>query len=511
MTNPFALPEADFSALLSQIHKAVTQYYITNPPSVIRPAPAILQSAIQGTPPTPLRTDPLGTRETIQNLLNDLLPGIFVQSSPHFYGFITGGALPPALLADFLVTMLDLDVMVHLPKDSIHTTIEHHTLHLLCDLFQLPRSFAPGSTITTGATGSNLVGLACAREWLFARDDQTCSVAKLGYLQAVIKSGVHNGIKLVVAKPHSSIAKAASVIGLGSENVINLPASEAAPWNMDLDALDQLLSKQAEDKVRYIVIGQLGEVNTGRFMSDIPRLRDICTKHGAWLHIDAAFGLPVRCVNVYDESTQGLADWDKIQAWCSGVELADSITSDGHKLLNVPYDAGLFFSQHASILQTVFENPGAAYLATAGGDIVAPCNINIENSRRFRALPIYAALTALGTSGYSALIRRLILHARTIAEMISSDELSKHYELVLPDIDEMFMVVIFRAKDPELNEVLAEKINATGKIWVSGTVWGGSKAVRIAAANWRVNLEEEGFGGTGIVRDVLSTVASLQT
>ncbi|KAK6536804.1 hypothetical protein TWF281_001015 [Arthrobotrys megalospora] len=508
MPNPFSVNESEFSALLAQIQGVITKYYISNPPKDIRPPEHILQTTIQAEPPALLHREPLGTHATIQNLLNDLLPGIFVQSSPHFYGFVTGGALPPALLADFLVTMLDLDVMVHLPRDSIHTIIERHTIYLLCDLFQLPRSFAPGSTITTGATGSNIVGLACGREWLFSRDDPSCSLAKVGYLQAAIKSGVHNGIKIIVAKPHSSIAKAASILGLGSENLINLPASEAEPWNLDFVRLETLLAKQQEDKVRYIVVGQLGEVNTGRFMNDVPRLRELCTKYGAWLHVDAAFGLPVRCVKVYDKDTEELANWDEIYNWCSGVELADSITSDGHKLVNVPYDAGLFFSRHPDILQRVFENPGAAYLATSGADIVAPCNLNIENSRRFRALPIYAALTALGTSGYSALIRRLILHARRIASIIQ-EELSQYYELLLPNIDDMFMVVIFRAKDEVLNDILAEKINATGKIWVSGTLWGGSKAVRIAAANWRVNLEEEGFGSVAIVREALKEVASL--
>ncbi|KAK6539661.1 hypothetical protein TWF694_009866 [Orbilia ellipsospora] len=511
MANPFAVSETEFSALLSQVQNVVTQYYISNPPSTIRPPQTILQTAIQAGPPAPLHNEPRGTHETIQHLLNDLLPGIFTQSSPHFYGFVTGGALPPALLADFLVTMLDLDVMVHLPKDSIHTTVERHTIYLLCDLFHFPRSFAPGSTITTGATGSNVLGLACGREWLFSRDDLACSVAKMGYLQAAIKSGVHNGVKIIVAKPHSSIAKAASILGMGSENLINLPASETEPWNMDYEKLERVLSSQKEDKVRYIVVGQLGEVNTGRFMSDIPRLRELCTKYGAWLHIDAAFGLLARCVKAYDQATEDLADWAKVHSWCTGVELADSITSDGHKLLNVPYDAGLFFSQHADVLQTVFENPGAAYLAASGGNIIAPCNINIENSRRFRALPIYAALTALGASGYSALIRRLILHARLIAKILASEALSQHYEILLPEVDDMFMVVIFKARDPELNEILAEKINATGKMWVSGTTWGGSKAVRIAVANWRVNLEEEVFGGLSIAREVLSTVAGIET
>src|SRR4051812_8018810 len=102
MSNPFPVSEADFTALLSQIHNVVTKYYISNPPSKIRPSESILQSTIPAEPPNPLHIKPLGLQETIQHLLDDLLPGIFAQSSPHFYGFVTGGALPPALLADFL-------------------------------------------------------------------------------------------------------------------------------------------------------------------------------------------------------------------------------------------------------------------------------------------------------------------------------------------------------------------------------------------------------------------------
>ncbi|KAF3922029.1 hypothetical protein ABW20_dc0106297 [Dactylellina cionopaga] len=96
-----------------------------------------------------------------------------------------------------------------------------------------------------------------------------------------------------------------------------------------------------------------------------------------------------------------------------------------------------------------------------------------------------------------------------IANIIASNELSQYYEILLPNIDDMFMVVIFKAKDAALNDILAEKINSTGRIWVSGTVWAGSKAVRVAAANWRVNLEEEGFGGVGVAREVLRQVAGL--
>lgn len=91
---------------------------------------------------------------------------------------------------------------------------------------------------------------------------------------------------------------------------------------------------------------------------------------------------------------------------------------------------------------------------------------------------------------------------------MEEQDFQTHYENLLPDIHGTFMIVLFRARDSELNEVLVEKINATGKIWVSGTSWGGSKAARIAVANWRVNLDDSGeYGGVGVVREVLKQVA----
>ncbi|KAJ6261068.1 hypothetical protein Dda_3733 [Drechslerella dactyloides] len=506
MANPFAVTEADFSALLQQIHKAVTEYYISNPPESIRPPEAILQNSSPADPPARKLKYPIGLQGVVNDLIENVLPGVFAQSHPNFYGFVTGGVLPPALLADFMVSLMDLNVMVHLPNDSIHTTIEHHTIQMLCDMFHLPRWMAPGSAITTGATASNILGLACAREWTLTRTEPNLSVARRGFAQACQRAGLTSGIGILCASPHSSLKKAASIVGLGSDNVIDI-ADPQTPWDFNLENLEGLLAKQKD--TRWIVVGQLGEVNTGQFMSRLPAIRRLCDKYNSWLHIDAAFGLPARCVKAYDKPTEDLANWDRIFNWCNGVELADSIASDGHKLMNVPYDAGLFFSKHRNILYEVFKNPGAAYLATGLTEVEAPCDINIENSRRFRALPLYAALTALGAPGYSALIRRLVLHARKIAAIIESEPLLSVYEVAMPRLEDIFNVVLFRARDPALNEVLAGKINATGKMWVSGTQWRGSKAVRIAVANWRVSIEEDGPGSPAVVREVLKEVAGI--
>ena len=96
-------------------------------------------------------------------------------------------------------------------------------------------------------------------------------------------------------------------------------------------------------------------------------------------------------------------EFGRVRSGADALELADSITGDAHKLLNVPYDCGFFFCRHKDLLQQVLHNPNAAYLnfnASGAARIVSPLNVGIENSRRFRGLPVYASLMAYGRRGY---------------------------------------------------------------------------------------------------------------
>lgn len=192
-----------------------------------------------------------------------------------------------------------------------------------------------------------------------------------------------------------------------------------------------------------------------------------------------------------------------------GIDLADSVTGDGHKLLNVPYDCGFFFCRHPDEAFNVFQNANAAYLTGGGGapsSIPSPLNIGIENSRRFRALPVYASLIAYGKAGYRSALERQI----RLARMINGWLFDHTAYNVLPEtsskeqlLDQTFMSVLFSAKSDELNQTLASKINETSKMFVSGTSWAGRTACRIAISNWRV-VEERDFK---IVTQVLESVA----
>jgi glutamate/tyrosine decarboxylase-like PLP-dependent enzyme len=173
----------------------------------------------------------------------------------------------------------------------------------------------------------------------------------------------------------------------------------------------------------------------------------------------------------------------------SSFHLADSIAGDAHKLLNVPYDCGFFFSRWLNLQQTVFENPNATYLSTSALPIPSPLNLGLENSRRFRALPVYASLVAYGRIWHRDLLERQIALARRVGSYIRKSAI---YEL-LPndDLEQIYMVVLFRARSETLNAQLVSLLNAPKEIRVSGLPWKGQLAARIAVGTWRVEVDRD--------------------
>lgn len=216
------------------------------------------------------------------------------------------------------------------------------------------------------------------------------------------------------------------------------------------------------------------------------------------------------------------------------MDLADSLTLDGeptsfeqqltsgHKWLNVPYDCGLFFTKSPTALSDVL-GPGddaPAYLASKS-ELPSPLYVNIENSRRFRALPLLAGLVSLGRDGYvgecssrkarntpgrkltADIFRRNCASALQVAAFLDAHPA---YELLNKQAGEFIVplnIVLFaEAEGKGASSDLAERINWTRRMYVSGTAWRGRRAVRLAVSNWRTGEED-----LEVVMDVLNEVA----
>jgi glutamate/tyrosine decarboxylase-like PLP-dependent enzyme len=477
---------------IKRLSAAIANLHSEPPPTEVLPSLDVLARA-RDSLAAHLPNEGAGLEETLRHLREELAPGFNGSSrSPNYYGFVTGGATPAAALADNLVTAHDQNVQVHLPNESIAVDVEDRALSLVCELLDFDPAQWPHRVFTTGATSSNVLGLACGREYIIAEDsahrtDADNSVGEVGVAEAMRCAGIDK-IQILTTVPHSSLSKAASILGLGRASVVNVGRPEA-PHKFDMQLLQKLLEQPG---AASIVAVSASEVNTGLFatsgLHEMQEVRKLCDMYGAWIHVDGAFGILARLLRKPQHNT--------ILQNCAGLELADSITGDGHKLLNVPYDCGFFLSRHHSMAERVFQNPNAAYLATSATDnIMSPLNIGLENSRRFRALPVYASLIAYGRDGYRDMLERQIELSRGIAKFIlESDE----YEL-LPRFEgsteeilsNIYVIVLFRAKDETLNEQLVQKIKASRKVYVSGTAWNGQPACRFAVSNWQVDVSRD--------------------
>ena len=256
---------------------------------------AIRQAA--GSLPQPRDADflaPRGVEATLDHLLGTIVPALTGQNlSGRYYGFVTGSSLPVAEAADNIVSALDQNVQVHLPGESVATAVEDAALKMLVALLDLGSPDVwPGRTFTTGATASNILGLAVGCEAVVARrlrrggqTEPGVSVGELGLLAACQEAGIRR-IQVLTSMGHSSLSKAAGVVGLGRAAVKELPLGEDEPWRLDLDAVERELST---DGVASIIAVGAGEVNTGRFAvtrTEMSRLRSLADAHAAYIHVD---------------------------------------------------------------------------------------------------------------------------------------------------------------------------------------------------------------------------------
>ncbi|GAA5963489.1 hypothetical protein JCM8115_003383 [Rhodotorula mucilaginosa] len=492
---------------------------------------ALIQHALE-TLPRSLPEQGLGLQETTTHLVETICPALMPgQAGPRFYGLITGGVTPAAHLADMLVSSYDPCVQVHWPEATASVAVENLTLAYLLSLLSLPAEIFTQNTITTGATASNIIGLALGRDWTVARIQRT----RHGHADWSVPEDGLGGVEVdvLVADAHASVKKAAAIVGIGRRSVIDLGDQEKEERGylgcFDLERLEEQLKRNDELGRASIVAVSFGEVNTGAIASDTPAVRALCTQYHAHLHIDAAFAAFAPLDPAFAHYGPHLA-------------LADSITSDAHKWLNVPYDCGLFFSRKMSIFDSrdsggdgeqaslyALTGPGAnapAYLASAAAaktakvescepefpfveaskSLPSPLFMNIENSRRFRALPLYASLLSLGKNGYASLVQRNIAFARLAEQYLRShpafDVLTPEPTAASSDTDpwrfQVLNIVLFAPSttnsprrfidDPDS---FLRELNETRECFFTPTVWRGRKAVRMAVSNWMTGLGVE--------------------
>lgn len=373
--------------------------------------------------------------------------GLSGSPGPRYLGFVTGGSTPAALAGDWLAAAYDQNLSNGV--DSLATAVENETIHFLRQLFGLPESF--GGVFVSGATMANVVGIASGRQWAAARLGVDVAEEGLAGLPP---------IPLLGGSPHASVEKAAAMLGLGRrsiERIAQLPGGQA----VDPAAVERRLRQL--NGAPAILLASAGEVNTGDF-DDLGALADLAAEHGAWLHVDGAFGLFAALLPEKEHLLRGL-------------ERADSVATDGHKWLNVPYDSGIVFTRHLEHQIATFRAV-AAYLG-AGPDLL---HRTPENSRRFRALPAWMTLMAYGREGYREMVGRCCACAARLGDWLAHDE---RFELLAP-VNLNIVCLALREEGSEARDRFLRRLAQSGETFLTPTLFAGRPAARAAFSNWSI-------------------------
>lgn len=387
-------------------------------------------------------------------------------AAPRYFGFVIGGSLPVALAADWLVSTWDQNAGIHVIS-PMTAALEEIAARWLLELFDLPR--ASGVGFVTGCQMAHFTCLAAARHGV---------LRKAGW--DVESEGLNGAPRIhVVAsqEAHVTVDVALRYLGLGTRALVHVESD--AQGRMRTDHLRELLPTL---RGPVIVCAQAGNVNTGAF-DPLREIAEAARAHGAWLHIDGAFGLWARA-----------SPSAALRAVVDGIELADSWATDAHKWLNVPYDSGIAIVRNAEDHRSAMTS-AAAYLIQSRGVERDAVDWVPEFSRRARGIPVYAALRALGRDGIADLIERCCARARQFAELLSAAP----GVVVLADVV-LNQVLVRFGDDDMLTRAVIAGVQSEGTCWASGTTWHGLAAMRISVSNWATSEEDVVLSADAMLR-----------
>ncbi|RYU12012.1 pyridoxal phosphate-dependent decarboxylase family protein [Nocardioides iriomotensis] len=386
-------------------------------------------------------TDPA---EVVDLLARACEPALVASPSGRFFGFVIGGTHPAALAADWLVSAWDQNAGLR-QLTPAHSAVEDVASAWLLQLLGLPSGSAVG--FVTGGTMANFTCLAAGRDAVLR-----------GAGWDVATQGLHGGPRVRVLageERHDTVDLALRYLGLGEPE----PVAADGQGRIEVPALAAALRSGSGEPT--VVVLQAGNVHSGAFDNFEDAVR-VAHEHGAWVHVDGAFGLWAAASPMHAHSLYG-------------VDGADSWATDAHKTLNVPYDCGLAVVRDPAALKASMGMRGDYLIHDDAGE---PFDKVPEISRRARAIPVWAVLRSLGSSGVRELVERLARHATAFAEGLAA----------IPGVEVLNNVVFTQVcasfGSDERTEEVVRRMLADGTAWTTGSRWRGRSVLRISVSNW---------------------------
>ncbi len=396
--------------------------------------------------------------ESFGQILADLdrviVPGMTHWNHPSFFAYFSSSASGPGIIAEFLAATFNSNSMLWKTAPSA-TELEETVMDWLRQMLGLPSEFM-GISYDTASVGT-FHALAAARNAVAGWD-----VAENG-----LSGPDAPRLSMYTSdQAHSSVEKAALAIGVGRRGVRKIPVD--SEFRMKAEELERAIEADLSSGwTPFCVSATVGTTSTTS-VDPIDRIADITSRLGLWLHVDGAYAgaaaiLPERREEVL-----------------AGCDRADSFVVNPHKWMFTPVEFSAFFTRRPDAVRRAFSLV-PEYLKTSEDAAVTNfMDYGIQLGRRFRALKLWMVIRYFGVDGIRVLIREHIRLARLFAGWVDSDE---RFERLAPV---PFSTVCFRLKgSDEANAELLDRINATGKAFLSHTRLGGRFTIRFTVGNLR--------------------------
>lgn len=408
----------------------------------------------------PLPASGLPVDAVLPELVERVGPGLAGTTGGRFLGYVTGGVLPAAAVAQAWAVAVDQNTGLWALGPAA-AELEQLVLGWLAELLDLPRGDA---VFTSGAAGANLVCLAVARHAVGKRLGIDVNTEGVGALPPL---AVYGSTEL-----HFTNVKALRTLGLGSRCLRQVAVDGA--FRLDPAALVEAIERdRAAGVLPAVVVAHAGSANTGA-VDPLGEIADLCAEHDLWLHVDGAFGAFVRLC----ERTAPLV---------AGMERADSVTVDGHKWLNLPNGIGFAFLRDAELHRETFAGT-AAYLTPSRGAGRDLHELGLEASRPWRGAAAWAALKQLGRDGVVELVTRCCDLAQELGRIV---EEAPRLELTAPVAT---CVTCFRYRPPgvaegeeldRLNREIQARLARGSAVLATGGMLPSGFSLRPALVSWR--------------------------
>ena len=444
------MPPGDFRRNGHELIEWIASY-LEDPrqyPVLARCQPGELQRRLPATGPV--------KGESMEAILQDfeqvILPTVTHWNHPRFHAYFSISSSAPGILGELLTAVLDVNAMLWKSCPAA-TELEQTTVSWVLDWLDLPTTWF--GMIVDSASNAVLQAILAARQ---GAEPESRAAGPSGRLVAYVSEHTH-----------SSVEKAAIAAGIGQSNVRHIAVD--AGFRMRVDALAQAIQGDfAKNLKPFFAVATVGTTSSTA-VDPVAEIAAICRENSLWLHVDGAYGGSFGVV-------------PECRYFLNGVEQADSFVVNPHKMMMVPLDCSLFYTQHPGLLRSAFSLQ-AEYLKTDATNAVDYMDYGLALGRRFRALKLWFVMRYFGRDGLIATLRESLSMAAWLGERIGADA---RFHLVAPVT--MGLVCFRLRQGDDATRELMRRINSSGRFFVSHTVLDCRFTIRVAIGNIRTQQRD---------------------